>query len=86
MKTGLLWFDNDPGRQLDDKVARAVTHYRQKYGHLPTLCYVNPAALNGAERRAGEVEVRAARTVLVHHFWLGVAEEGDPHAEMRRAA
>jgi hypothetical protein len=78
-----LWFDNDAGRQLEEKIMRAAAHYRQKYGRLPTVCYVNPAALNGGERRASEVEVRAARTVLPHHFWLGVAEEGDT---LKRAA
>jgi len=79
MRTGLLWFDNDPGRGLDEKVARAAAHYRQKYGRPPTLCYVHPAILGGSERRAAGVELRAARTVLPHHFWLGVADDGDAH-------
>ncbi len=83
MRIGMLWFDNDASRALDDKVARAAAHYRQKYGRAPTLCYVHPAALNGDPHRAGGIEVRAARTVLPHHFWLGVAEEGDA---LRRAA
>jgi hypothetical protein len=77
MKTGLLWFDDDPGKQLEEKVQRAATHYERKYGHAPDLCYVHPAALgsNGKVRKVGDVEIRTGRSVLLHHFWLGVDDE-----------
>jgi hypothetical protein len=84
MKTGLLWFDDDPRRKLEEKVQRAAAHYERKYGQVPDLCYVHPSALdNGNGKRgkrsdvmkAGEVEVRAGRSVLLHHFWLGMAED-----------
>ena len=76
MKTGLLWFDDDPRRQLEEKVLRAATHYKRKHGQAPTLCYVHSSALNGngkrAVKKAGEVEIRIGRSVLPNHFWLGV--------------
>ncbi len=77
MKTGLLWFDNDKGRDLSAKVARAAAHYQRKYGRAPQLCYVNPVTLDsaGGNVRVGSVEVLTSRTVLPHHFWLGVKEE-----------
>ncbi|MBN1977965.1 MAG: hypothetical protein JW918_11240 [Anaerolineae bacterium] len=85
MKTGLLWFDDDPRKELEEKVLRAAAHYERKYGRLPELCYVHPGAFNGNGNgnhgkkgdvvKAGEVEVRAGRSVLLHHFWLGMAEE-----------
>jgi hypothetical protein len=77
MKTGLLWFDNDNGRDLTAKVTRAAAHYQTKYGQAPQLCFVNPATLNGAgdSMRVAGVTVLASRTVLPHHFWLGVKEE-----------
>jgi hypothetical protein len=98
MKTGLLWFDDDPRKELEEKVLRAAAHYERKYGRLPELCYVHPDAFNGngngkrAEKRskkddivkAGEVEVRAGRSVLLHHFWLGMAEE-KPRAAGRKS-
>ena len=78
MKTGLLWFDDDPRRQLEDKVSRAAKHYEQKYGKAPTLCLVHPAVFDGngkrPVKRAGAVEIRPGRAVLPDHFWLGVAE------------
>ena len=89
MKTGLLWFDDDPRKELEEKVLRAAAHYERKFGRSPELCYVHPDAFNGngngngnGKRRrkndvlkAGAVEIRPGRTVLVHHFWLGMAEE-----------
>ncbi len=77
MTTGLLWFDNDAGRDLAAKVARAAAHYQQKYGRPPQLCFVNPAALNGKNNsaRVAGVEVVPSRTVLPHHFWLGMKEQ-----------
>jgi hypothetical protein len=61
---------------LEDKVLRAAQRYEQKYGHTPTLCLVHPAALgdSGRPRKAGRVEIRPCRSVLPHHFWLGLAD------------
>ena len=76
MKTGLLWFDDDPRKQLEQKVLRAATHYERKYGHSPNLCFVHPSAFNGKHKaKAGAVEIRTGRSVLPHHFWLGMAEK-----------
>jgi hypothetical protein len=85
MKTGLLWFDDDPRKELEEKVLRAAAHYERKYGQAPNLCFVHPSAFNGNGNgkqgkkndvvKAGEVEIRPGRSVLQHHFWLGMAEE-----------
>jgi len=45
MNIGMLWFDNDPKAGLDTKVERAAVYYRNKYGRIPTLCYVHPTML-----------------------------------------
>jgi hypothetical protein len=74
MEVGMLWFDNDPRRGLEEKVARAVAHYKQKYGQMPTLCFVNPATLNGGPDLAAGVHIKPVRSVLPNHFWIGVGE------------
>ena len=78
MKSGLLWFDDDPRRQLEEKVQRAAAHYERKYGQAPNMCFVHPSAFDGNGKRpskkAGGVEIRPGRSVLPHHFWIGVAE------------
>ncbi|MBI3734810.1 MAG: hypothetical protein HY259_15330 [Chloroflexi bacterium] len=87
MKVGMLWFDNDPKRSLEDKVERAAQYYREKYGVAPNLCYAHPrtvgdepqaqkvqVGLTGATRPAHQVTLKQARSILPNHFWLGVGE------------
>lgn len=74
MRSGMLWFDDDNSRSVEEKVLRAARHYEKKYGSEPTLCYVHPSMVNGAGVNANGVEVRTANTVLPHHFWLGHEE------------
>jgi len=38
MRVGWLWFDNDPGRTVEEKVRRAVQRYREKFGQAPDTC------------------------------------------------
>ena len=76
MDIGMLWYDDDAKRQLDEKVARAVEYYRAKYGVAPTECYLNPGMLDAnqpATITAG-VRLKPNRTVIKNHFWLGVGE------------
>jgi hypothetical protein len=83
MRTGLLWFDDDPRKDLEEKVLRAAAHYEHKYGQSPDLCFVHPNFFNGNGKhgkngdvvKAGDVEIRPGNSVLQHHFWLGMAEE-----------
>jgi hypothetical protein len=79
MEVGMLWFDDDSRRGLEEKVARAAAHYKQKYGQMPTLCFVNPGTLNGGPDVAAGVQIKPVRTVLPNHFWIGV---GDPVARI----
>ena len=75
MEWGLLWFDDTAGRSLEDKVARAAAHYERKYGHAPTLCFVNPLAKNGTDQ-AGGVQIETMTNIRPNHLWIGVGEVG----------
>jgi len=70
MKVGLMWFDNDPRRPLEEKIKRAARRYKEKFGRFPNVCYVNPALLEKNEVRCGSLRVVAASDILPHHFWL----------------
>ena len=74
MDIGMLWYDDDTKRKLDEKVARAAQYYQTKYGVAPTVCYLHPSMLDDKTGAAGSVQLRSARTVLVNHFWIGVNE------------
>ncbi len=88
MKSGMLWFDDDPKRSIEEKVERAAERFREKYGVVPNLCYANPRTVESGQRAialklaAGNsgkgqacVAVRQARSILPNHFWLGVSEQ-----------
>ena len=75
MKAGLLWYDDDPGRDLAEKIGRAARRYRQKFGAPANVCYVHPSALNGNMGKVNEVHVAPLPSVLQHHFWVGREEE-----------
>lgn len=85
MEIGMLWFD-DSSNSLADKVARALAHYENKYGRKATLCLVHPETLNGGEEIVGGVEMRSARSVMPHHYWIGVEEEAVAEPSRQRAA
>ncbi len=81
MRLGLLWYDDDPQMALADKIGRAAARYRQKFGRLPELCYLNPQAMGGKagdeaglscqlESLCATVRLIPASYVLAHHFLL----------------
>jgi hypothetical protein len=78
MKEGLLWYDDNPARELADKVGRAARRYRQKFGAVPNVCYVHPSALggNGQVHQVGGLRVASLPSVLRHHFWVGQEKMG----------
>lgn len=74
MEIGMLWFDNDPTRDLEAKVSRAVQHYQRKYGRAPDLCIVHPNTAGQGGARAGGVSIQTSKSVLPNHFWIGLRE------------
>jgi hypothetical protein len=78
MNIGMLWFDNDPKAEFNTKVARAARYYHDKYGRDPNLCFVHPSMLSNGHAKedsplkSGGIVIRASRSVLPNHFWIGV--------------
>ena len=87
MNIGMLWFDNDPKTDLDNKIKRAATYYHTKYGCAPNLCFVHPSMLpkdqtlsqtkpdepQASSKKSGVIELRATRSVMPNHFWIGTS-------------
>ena len=74
MRTGMLWFDNDPKTDLPAKVTRAAAYYQKKYGCCPNLCFVHPSMLQTAAGVNGAIELRPNSQILPNYFWLGINE------------
>ncbi len=79
MEIGMLWFDNDPKAELAEKIHKAATYYRQKYGRTPDICFIHPTMLpkNGSDPTSlrsplPDVEIRPSKSVLPNYFWIGV--------------
>ncbi|MBI4770899.1 MAG: hypothetical protein HY784_10955 [Chloroflexi bacterium] len=79
MNVGMLWFDNDPKRSFDEKVSRAVEHYRRKYGRAPDVCFVNPRSVASEAQEktpsAAGLLLRTSKSVLPNHFWIGIRDQ-----------
>lgn len=77
----LLWYDDTPVRSLADKVARAAAQHERKFGQAPTVCFVNPAMLEGNGHCEYPMRVEAKRTVMPNYFMIGleVKEREDDH-------
>ena len=77
MNIGLLWFDNNPRRDLHEKIARAAKRYRQKFGIAPDVCYVHKSALsgNGNTAKVGQIQVKTLPSALLHHLWIGQEDQ-----------
>lgn len=83
MNTGMLWwFDARSNLTLNQKVVEAALYFRRKYGKAPTLCLMNPQAVDdkGLVVEAPEqikVTVKPWRSVMPSHMWIGVDEMPD---------
>ena len=78
MNIGMLWFDNDPKIDLKQKIERAASYYRSKYGQTPNVCFVHPSMVHNSPTKTGVIDVRPNRAVRPNHFWLGI--NGSEHA------
>ena len=72
MKTGMLWFDNDPKTNLESKILKAACYYEHKYGQNPNLCFVHPSMLKDQTVLKEGVEIRSSTKVLPNHLWMGI--------------
>ena len=69
---GMLWYDNDPKKQLTEKMQKAADYYRQKYGRLPNVCLVHPKMINGETPSVNGMRIGTSKSVMYNHLFLGV--------------
>jgi hypothetical protein len=80
MKTGMLWFDDDPKRTLYDKISIAAKRFHEKYGKPADACYINPTTANGDTLTAivannHRLHIKQVNSIRPNHFWLGMESE-----------
>lgn len=82
LTVGLLWYDADSKATLEARVQRAADYYAEKYGQRPNCAFVHPSHMgpDGAPKLIGGVRVKASKTVIKHHFYLGIADAKETSA------
>ena len=80
MRIGLLWYDNDPKKGLEERVREELARYREIVGRAPNTCYIHPADLYGRALALEGVRVLAASNILRNHVWVGYDEEAQNRA------
>lgn len=73
MNIGMLWYDNEKGRPLAEKVQRAVEYYQRKYRQAPNCCHVHPA--ENLPEAVGAIRIIPNPYTLPNHLWVGVEAE-----------
>lgn len=75
MKVGMMWYDGGADG-LAQRVQRAVTYYREKYGGQPNVCFVHPTGAESSEAQEMDaIRVRPSELVLPGHLWVGIERE-----------
>ena len=74
VKIGMLWYDNDPNTDVNQKIKKAVEYYEKKYGKKANVCYVRQADSCG---QVDGVNIRESRALLQNHYWIGIEQGGE---------
>ena len=77
MKKGLMWYDDSPGRTLNEKVSQAAGKYKEKNGKKATAVKVK-AGTTDQKTAAGLLILHDCAT-LAHHFLIGRLDEKKRH-------
>ncbi len=75
MKTGLLWYDDDPKKSFWEKVGQAAERYRERFGRPANACFVNPVSLPSERGEDQGMKVAPLPTILPNHFWVGISKK-----------
>lgn len=72
MEMGLLWYGRRKG--LSSQLPKAAKRYRERFGEVPNVCYVNSQALPEGECRIDGILLRPSASILRDHLWIGREE------------
>lgn len=72
LEVGLLWYDADPRRPAEMKIAEAAERHEEKFGIVPNVCHVSPEAYQVLGHQVDDTRVIANRWIRPNYFWLGV--------------
>lgn len=74
---GLMWFDNDPDRTIEEKIRTAAAFYLAKSGVSPDRCFVNADQLGDETVAIDGVEIDGVRWIMKNNFYVGKEKESE---------
>ncbi|MFL7791889.1 MAG: hypothetical protein AB8I69_07100 [Anaerolineae bacterium] len=89
MEIGLLWFDDNKKKSLEEKVNEAKAAYCAKSrfsGQKPDTCFVHRSMLPEGQDTAqmDGVRIAASATIPPYHFFIGVVGVTKPSHKKKR--
>jgi len=75
MATGMIWFDNDPQKNINEKINLAVQYYQKKFGNEPTVCFLNPKFEGKLLDSDSEIEFDYNLGLSPDYIWIGMRQQ-----------
>jgi len=75
MATGMIWFDNDPQKSINEKINFAIQYYQKKFGSEPTLCFLHPIFMDKTLDLNSNIEFNFNKNLSPDHIWVGMRQQ-----------
>ena len=75
MRQGMLWYDNEKQKEMQEKISGAIAFFQSKYGQIPQACYVHPEELKSEILLDEKVKIQTNERMIKNHIWLEFPEE-----------
>lgn len=72
MVLGMIWSDNDPKININEKIQLATRFYFQKFGNEPTLCFLHPNFKDITFENNMEVKIEFNQGLSPNQIWIGI--------------
>ena len=78
----LAWFDDSTKKKPQEKIAEAVSRYKEKFGRLPNVVLVHHEEVS----EYPEIDIRPSPYVGHNNFWVGFDEKLVSSQSLRKAS
>ena len=68
---GMLWFDNDPKKDLQQKIEEAACFYEHKYGQEPNFAEL---PLTASSVEVDGLTITRSKSMRPNYIWVGREE------------
>lgn len=68
----MIWFDNDPQKNINEKIRMAMKFYQNKFGSQPTICYLNPKQQEKFLVTEQDIEINYNVNLSPDYIWVGI--------------